>query len=449
MKLRPHITIANFVLLLGCAEFLPAGAVAQALVTQGANKTPAATAAKEQSLLEAVSDANKWKTTDPRVAKSYQDLADYYSTEGRYADAERPYQKRLELEEDALGRANPAIISAIDDLARVNFAQMKYDQSADLIARELRIMEREYGDSDPKLLPSLEQTARVLQSGGKYPDAEKFLVRAMAIREKGSGGDSADLVPDLSQLARVYAAKQNLDGAAQLYERVLKIQLKSVSSTSPALLPALDALADLDLEQHKDPEQLLKQTLSIREENLGPNHVDVAKNLDKLAAIYTEQKRFAEAEKASERSLFIWMKELKPASAELAEKYEKVAELYEALNRPADAEALVQQVLTARESETVASLNTLAAIYVSKQNLTEAEPLYRLSLTLLDKRGVLTGKRPTIVTNSEDNMDLLAETALDYVDLLKKMRRRSDAKRLEARIRAITGKSAVRKKKES
>jgi tetratricopeptide (TPR) repeat protein len=289
----------------------------------------------------------------------------------------------------------------------------------------------------------------VLQSGGKYPEAEKFLARALAIREKASGPDSLELAPDLSQLARVNVAKQNLAAAEGLYERVLKIQLKTVSPNSPELLPALDALAALSLEQNKDAEPLLKQTLSIREGNLGPNHVDVAKNLDRLAAIYTEQKRFAEAQKASERALFIWMKELKPGSAELADKYEKVAELYQALNRPVDAEPLVQQVLTARESDTVASLNTLAAIYVSKQNLTDAEPLYRLSLTILDKRGILSGKRPLFLDSSTDNLDLLAQTALDYVDLLKKMKRKSDASKIEARIRAVTGKSVTPKKKAS
>jgi hypothetical protein len=107
------------------------------------------------------------------------------------------------------------------------------------------------------------------------------------------------------------------------------------------------------------------------------------------------------------------------------------------------------QVLTARESDTVASLNTLAAIYVSKQNLMEAEPLYRLSLTILDKKGVLTGKRPLFLSSTDDNLELLEQTALDYCDLLKKMRRKSDASKIEARIRAVTGKSAAPKKKAS
>jgi len=102
----------------------------------------------------------------------------------------------------------------------------------------------------------------------------------------------------------------------------------------------------------------------------------------------------------------------------------------------------------ARETETVASLNALASIYVAKDNFGEAEPLYRLSLTMLDKRGILNGKR-LLAGAPDTNIDLLAETAMDYVELLKKMKRKSDAAKLEARIRAITGKNYIAKKKAS
>lgn len=441
MKPRLHGRIVNSALVLGLLGFVTGDALAE-----GPEKSQATASAKEKMLLATVSEASQWKPSDPRVAKAHQDLADYYSAEGRYAEAEKLYEKTLELKEDILGRSNPAIIPAVDDVARVSFAQMKYDQAADFISRELRIMEREYGDQDPRLVPSLERVARVLEAASKYPEAEKFLARAIEIREKASGADSAELAPDLSQLARVNVARHNPSAAEGLYERVLKIQQNKFSPNSPELLPTLDALAELALEQNKVAEPLLRRSLSIREGNLGPNHVDVAKNLDKLTAIYIEQKRFADAQKSGERALFIWMKKLKPGSAELAEKYEQMAEVYEALNHPADAEPLVQQVLTARESDTVASLNTLAAIYVSKQELMQAEPLYRLSLTILDKKGILSGKHPPLLSSADDNLELLAQTALDYADLLKKMRRKGDANKIEARIRAVTGKAAPKKK---
>src|ERR1035441_2111048 len=63
-------------------------------------------------------EAAQWKLTDPRVAKAYRELGDFYSAQSRYPEAEKIYQKRLELEEDALGRANPQLIRAVQDLDR-------------------------------------------------------------------------------------------------------------------------------------------------------------------------------------------------------------------------------------------------------------------------------------------------------------------------------------------
>ena len=64
---------------------------------------------REKTLLAAVNASAEWKPSDPRVAKSYQDLADFYSSQGRYVEAEKLYSKRLELAEDSLGRADPLI----------------------------------------------------------------------------------------------------------------------------------------------------------------------------------------------------------------------------------------------------------------------------------------------------------------------------------------------------
>jgi tetratricopeptide (TPR) repeat protein len=176
-------------------------------------------------------------------------------------------------------------------------------------------------------------------------------------------------------------------------------------------------------------------------------HTEVAKNLDRLGAFYSEQKRFEEAARVYERSLFIWMKGLGSEALELTDHYQKLAEVYAALDRTVDAEPLVKQVLTTRESETVTSLNTLASIYTARDNFFEAEPLYRLSLAILDKRGVLTARRA--ISGGNENLDLLADTAIEYVELLKKMKRRAEATRLEARVRALVGKNYVAKKRQS
>jgi tetratricopeptide (TPR) repeat protein len=236
--------------------------------------------------------------------------------------------------------------------------------------------------------------------------------------------------------------KSNFASAQTYYQRVLKIQQAAFSPSSPELLPTLDGLSNLSLQQkqYTEAEPLLRKTLAIRETSFGPMHAEVAKNLDQLGSLYTEQKNYGAAVRCLERSVFIWTKALGSESPELAGKYQKLAEVYAALNRPVDAEPLVRQVLTTRESETVASLNTLASIYIARENLAEAEPLYRLSIAILDKRGILTAKKP-VVAASDPSLELLADTAIDYVELLKKMKRKGEASKLEARIRAVVGKN--------
>jgi tetratricopeptide (TPR) repeat protein len=203
----------------------------------------------------------------------------------------------------------------------------------------------------------------------------------------------------------------------------------------------------LEQKHFSDAEPLLRQTLSVREGSLGPMHTEVAKNLDRLGVFYTDQKRYEEAARVYERSLFIWMKGLGSEALELTDHYQKLAEVYAVLDRTTDAEPLVKLVLTTRESETVTSLNTLASIYSARDNFFEAEPLYRLSLAILDKRGVLTARRP--ISGGNENLDLLADTAIDYAELLKKMKRKAEATRLEVRVRALMGKNYVAKKRQT
>ena len=254
-------------------------------------------------------------------------------------------------------------------------------------------------------------------------------------------------VSDLSQLARLYVLKSNYTSAQTYYQRVLKIQQATLPSASPELLPTLDALAAMSLEQkqYTEAEPLLRQTLSIREGGFGPMHSEVAKNLDQLGWLYTQQKNYGAAVRCYERSALHLDESLGIGESGARRKYQKLAEVYAALNRPVDAEPLVRQVLSTRENETVASLNTLASIYIARDNLTEAEPLYRLSIAILDKRGILTAKRP-VAARSDPGLELLAETATDYVELLKKMKRKSEASKLEARIRVIVGKTYTKKR---
>ena len=79
-----------------------------------------------------------------------------------------------------------------------------------------------------------------------------------------------------------------------------------------------------------------------------------------------------------------------------------------------------------------------AALLGSHERNSEAESLYKLSIALLDKKGFVASRRP-VLNRSDPPPPQLAETLDQYAALLKKMHKRSEAAKMEARARILHG----------
>jgi hypothetical protein len=95
-------------------------------------------------------------------------------------------------------------------------------------------------------------------------------------------------------------------------------------------------------------------------------------------------------------------------------------------------------MLSANEMDTVTSLNSLAALLADRNHNAEAESLYKLSIALLDKKGFVTARKP-VLNPSDPPPAQLAETLDQYTALLKKMRRKADAAKMESRAHILHG----------
>jgi hypothetical protein len=95
-------------------------------------------------------------------------------------------------------------------------------------------------------------------------------------------------------------------------------------------------------------------------------------------------------------------------------------------------------VLTAKEIDFATSVNSLAALLADRDHNGEAESLYKVSISVLDKDGLVTARKPLIRVGDPPS-PLLAETLDQYAALLKKMRKRTDAAKMEARARMLHG----------
>jgi len=233
--------------------------------------------------------------------------------------------------------------------------------------------------------------------------------------------------------------------AEQSWARGLRIGEKAFGQASLELAPPLDSLAQfyLSRQRYADATPALRRELSIRESALGPSDSTIPPVLDQLGSVFYLDKKYPEAAKAYERALFIRLKSTSNDHPMTRLNVEKVAEVYAAQGRQAEAEPLFRQLLQAQESETVTSLLGLAKLLASKDRNTEAEGLFKLSIAILDTKGWVTAKR-FVLNPAEPPPPILADVLDNYAGVLKKMKKKGDAAKMEARARQLGWQTRVR-----
>ena len=92
-----------------------------------------------------------------------------------------------------------------------------------------------------------------------------------------------------------------------------------------------------------------KEALDIAERTQGPNHPDVAANLNDLAQLYSELDKYDEAIPLCERAIRIQEDSLGPDHPELAESILNFANVYFKMHQYNTAETLYKRALSIRE----------------------------------------------------------------------------------------------------
>jgi len=139
-------------------------------------------------------------------------------------------------------------------------------------------------------------------------------------------------------------------------------------------------------------EPLARRSLEIREQVLGPEHLDVASSLNYLAWLYHEQGRYSEAEPLVRRSLEIREQVLGPEHLDVAQSLRTLAEIYHDAGNDVTAEPLYQRALEIRERvlglehpDVAQILKHLGSLYRSQGEYAKAEPLYLRALAICEQ----------------------------------------------------------------
>jgi len=311
-------------------------------------------------------------------------LALYLLGQGRYADAEGPARRTLEVRERVLGPEHPDTLTSVNNLAFLLERQGDYAAAEPLYRRALEAFERAVGPEHPVTLTSVNNLAGLLKSKGDYEAAEPLYRRALEARERVLGPEHPSTLTSVNNLAGLLESMGNYAAAEPLERRALGALERVLGPEHPDTLTSTNNLAAL-LESKGDyaaAEPLYRRALEAHERVLGPEHPDTLTSVSNLAALLETKGDYAAAEPLERRALEARERVLGPEHPSTLTSVNNLAFLLQSKGDYAAAEPLFRRALEASERvlgpdhpTTLTGLNNLGALLYRKGDYTAAEPL--------------------------------------------------------------------------
>ncbi len=165
-----------------------------------------------------------------------------------------------------------------------------------------------------------------------------------------------------------------------------------LSSEAGQLLTHVGAYLQRVRADYVQAEYLFKRAFLIYRRLLGPEHLDLASSMNKLAVLYRPQKKYRQAERLHQRALRIRERALGPQHPDVGTSLNNLAVLYMDMGNQEQAEYFCLRGLAIREQawghehpEVAISLHNLASIYYDQRKYAQAEALQQRVLAIREK----------------------------------------------------------------
>lgn len=227
---------------------------------------------------------------------------------------------------------------------------------------------------------------------------------------------------DLDIKARQLLHQRCYAEAEPLYRRSLTIREQQLGPVHLDVAVNLNNLAMVlkELGNYSEAETIYRRSLSIDEQQLGREHPTVAKGLGNLGSLLAELGNFVGAEVLFRRCLAILEKNLDSEHLDVAKNQQNLGCLLYTLGNYAEAEPILrrslmilEQQLGQEQPEVADSLNNLAGVLHMLGNYAEAELLYQRSLEIWEKQF---GPEHPYVAPALNNLAILYATIGNYAE---------------------------------
>jgi tetratricopeptide (TPR) repeat protein len=321
-------------------------------------------------------------------------LAGAAGGQGRYPQAEELLGQVLKIQRRVLGTEHPDTLQSMFGLAIIYREQGKYPQAEALFGQILQSSRRVSGPQAAYTLGCMDKLAEVYYREGKYPQAETLGAQVLDIRRRVLGLEHPETTVSMSDLANVSLKQGKFGQAEALYSQTLEIRRRRLGPDNPFTLAAMNNLAVLYCDEGKyaQAEDLDSQTLATRCRVLGLEHPETLMSMENLACDYSQQIKYAQAEALFAQTLEIQRRVMGRDSRLTLGTLSDAAFMYQRERKYALAEAYAAEVLAARRHNlgpqsavTMEAAANLALAYLSQGKWAESEPLAREAMEFEQK----------------------------------------------------------------
>src|SRR5271170_2372643 len=402
--------------------------------------------------------------TDPRrVADALNTLGSVYLKAQKLAEAEAFAQRALEIQEKALPPDDPDLgetLAGLASLYQMQFKYAKYGEMEEYYKRAIAIMEKANGPKDPHLATVLGNFARVYSMSSRNAQAVPLFAREVAIKEVILGPDNPHVFLERCLLAGAQSgAKQYADAEATYKRIVISAQVQERPDRDFQVSGFYDTLSSLQHLQGEDAEAEASalRAVQVIQDAKGPQDQEIMTPLERLARLYSNEKKYPQAEQTYKRLLALIEKDDGPKSVQIVMTVDELIKLSQEQGKPAEAEPYYLRSIefwdqTPQKDASVAARQRYAdllrklnrepeAIAVDnqiKEMRLEQQVAQMKDSDVVNMKFGLVGLESIVLQHGfGPDYDQVADSLADYAAILRRKGRPEEAKNVAARAQSM------------
>jgi len=208
--------------------------------------------------------------------------------------------------------------------------------------------------------------------------------------------------------------------AEQMLRQTLMLKEKVLDKEHPSTLGSMNNLAIvLDSQgKYEEAEQMHRQTLMLNKKMLGEKHPSTLDSMNNLAVVLHNQEKYEEAEQMHRQTLMLKKKMLGEKHSSTLDSMNNLAEVLRYQGKYDEAESMHRQTLMLKKkmldekhSSTLDSMNNLAVVLHNQEKYEEAEQMHRQTLMLMKK---MLGEKHPSTLDSMNNLAIVLRSQGKY-----------------------------------